>query len=319
MKKEGFFLKSIFVLWLGLLVSCKKESISTLETLPIANITNTSALTGGNIISDGGTPVSKRGIVWSTTPNPTIANNSTNDGFGIGKYISELTGLTANTKYYIRAYATNQAGTAYGELISFKTSGTMIDQDGNTYSTVLIGTQVWMAENLRTSIYRNGDSIPNVTDNSQWKTLTSGASSFYNNESQYSNPYGKLYNWYAVADPRMICPNGWHVPTLDEWSILIDYLGGETVAGGKMKSKSRQYWQNPNKGATNVSGFSGLPGGGRSVNGSFGDLGTHGHWWSFAEDGAPYAWFRGLIYNTANVYKFGTSKKNGLCVRCLRD
>jgi len=135
------------------------------------------------------------------------------------------------------------------------------DIDGNEYATIQIGTQVWMAENLRTTKYCNGDPIPNVTDSLQWVNLATGAWAHNNNYSQYENLYGKLYNWYAVDDSRNICPCNWHVPTDAEWTTLIDYLGGEGVAGGKMKSTGTQYWLSPNTDATNESGFSGLPGG----------------------------------------------------------
>ena len=144
---------------------------------------------------------------------------------------------------------------------SDKTYGTMTDQEGNVYKTIVIGTQEWMAENLKTSIYRNGDVIENVTNNVQWSNLTTGALASYNNDSQYDCPYGKLYNWYAVADPRHVCPTGWHEPTDGEWTMLTDYLGGEAVAGGKMKSTFTQYWLYLNQYATNESGFSALPGG----------------------------------------------------------
>jgi uncharacterized protein (TIGR02145 family) len=121
-----------------------------------------------------------------------------------------------------------------------KTYGTMTDQQGNVYKTIVIGTQEWMAENLKTSIYRNGEAIANVTDGNQWSGLTTGAWCYYENNSQYDCPYGKLYNWFAVSDSRKVCPTGWHVPTQGEWTTLTNYLGGESIAGGKMKSTSSQ-------------------------------------------------------------------------------
>ena len=140
-----------------------------------------------------------------------------------------------------------------------ETYGSMTDQQGNVYKTIVIGTQEWMAENLKTTVYRNGNAIDNIIDNTQWIGLTTGAWASYNNDSQYDCPYGKLYNWFAVADPRHVCPTGWHEPTDAEWTTLTDYLGGEEVAGGKMKSAGTQYWIGPNTDATNESGFSGLP------------------------------------------------------------
>jgi uncharacterized protein (TIGR02145 family) len=193
----------------------------------------------------------------------------------------------------------------------------LTDQDGNTYATIVIGTQEWMAENLRTTTYANGDPIPNVTDNAQWQNLTTGAWSHYNNDSQYENPYGKLYNWYAVADPRNICPTGWHVPSDPELTVLSDYLGGESIAGSKMKSTGTQYWLSPNEEATNESGFSGLPGGLRA--GIFEEVGLQGRWWSSTQLGANSAFFRELSYGSGYAFRNDYGKKVGLSVRCLRD
>jgi uncharacterized protein (TIGR02145 family) len=199
------------------------------------------------------------------------------------------------------------------------TYGSMTDQDGNTYATVVIGTQEWMAENLKTTTYANGDPIPNVTDNTQWQNLTTGAWSHYNNDSQYENPYGKLYNWYTVADPRNVCPFGWHVPTDAEYTLLTDYLGGEPVAGGKMKSTGTQYWSSPNTDATNESGFSGLPGGYRNFYGPFAFIGDFGTWWSSSELDAYYAWVRFFYHDNCCPYRDGSGKEVGSSVRCLKD
>jgi len=334
----------IAILSIGLLItisSCKKEEpvqLATLTTSVIINITNTSAISGGNISNSGGGDITARGIVWNTSPNPTTANNSTTNGNGNGNYTSNLTGLTANTTYYVRAYATNSAGTAYGNELSFTTGsgllnpnltyGSMTDQDGNTYATIVIGTQEWMAENLRTTSYANGDPIPNITNNTQWSNLTTGAWSHYNNDSQYENPYGKLYNWYTVVDTRNVCPTGWHVPSDAEWTVLSDYLGGENVAGGKMKSTGTQdwfdskdspYWQYPNTDATNESGFSGLPGGFRYYLGSFYFIGGSGYWWSSTEYDTYSAWYRYLYYFNGDVGRDYGTKGSGFSVRCLRD
>jgi uncharacterized protein (TIGR02145 family) len=159
----------------------------------------------------------------------------------------------------------------------------MTDQEGNVYKTIVIGTQEWMAENLKTSIYRNGEAI-DITGTS----FTTGAWSL-NNDSQYDCPYGKLYNWYAVVDSRNVCPTGWNVPTDEEWTTLTDYLGGQSdenynfFAGGKMKSTGFQYWLNPNTEANNESGFSGLPAGIRIFDGTFSSFGNNGFWWSTSE------------------------------------
>jgi uncharacterized protein (TIGR02145 family) len=193
------------------------------------------------------------------------------------------------------------------------------DIDGNTYQTIVINGQEWMAENLRTSKYSNGEVIPNIPDNSQWSTLTTGAWSHYNNDSQYENPYGKLYNWYTVADPRNVCPTGWHVPSDAEWTVLTDYLGGVSVAGGKMKSTGTQYWESPNQDATNESGFSGLPGSSRFLNGSFDLIGYYGYWWSSTEYNTGDAWTRNLLYYDGDVYRHNPNKPGGFSVRCLNN
>jgi uncharacterized protein (TIGR02145 family) len=194
--------------------------------------------------------------------------------------------------------------------------------NGYTYTIIVLGNgQEWMAENLRTTTYANGDPIPNVTDANQWSNLTTGAWAHYNNDSQYENPYGKLYNWNTVDDPRNVCPTGWHVPTDAEWTVLSDYLGGSAVAGGKMKSTGTQYWSSPNTDATNESGFSGLPGGYRLYNGTFNFIGLYGYWWSSTESSTNYAWYRFLSYNSDNVSRsdYYKPKEDGFSVRCLRD
>jgi uncharacterized protein (TIGR02145 family) len=204
-----------------------------------------------------------------------------------------------------------------------KTYGTMTDQQGNVYKTILIGTQEWMAENLKTSIYRNGESIAaNLTNTGEWENTINtqiGAWVFYNNNSQFDCPYGKLYNWYAVADPRNLCPTGWHVPTDVEWTTLTDYLGGLNVAGGKMKSTGTQYWLSPNTGATNESGFSGLPGGTCVSFGSFYTIGTNMFLWSSSESDTSAATRYILRWDSNGVIQSNIDKNNGFSVRCLRD
>ncbi len=195
-----------------------------------------------------------------------------------------------------------------------------VDIDGNNYQGVSIGGQIWMSENLKTSRYNNGDLIPIVTDNAAWSALTTGGRSWYVNDSTtYENPYGNLYNWHAVADSRGLCPTGWHVPTDAEWTTLTTYLGGESVAGSKMKTIGTTYWNSPNTGATNESGFSALPGGYRFSDGSFGNIRNNAFFWSANEYNNNYAWFRTLYSSNGNVYRDLNSKSLGASVRCLRD
>ena len=177
--------------------------------------------------------------------------------------------------------------------------------------------QIWQSTNLDVTTYRDGTPIPQVTDPTAWAGLTTGAWCYYNNDPE--SGYGKLYNWYAVNDPRGLAPTGWHVPTDAEWTTLTTFLGGEAVAGGKMKTPGTMSWLTPNTGATNSSGFSGLPGGFRNSNGPFDLFGSYGLWWSSTEDSTPYAWSRNLNYNNGNVDRYTDAKRLGFSVRCLRD
>jgi uncharacterized protein (TIGR02145 family) len=204
------------------------------------------------------------------------------------------------------------------------TYGSMTDQEGNVYKTIVIGTQEWMAENLNTSIYRNGDAIPTNLDDGTWQNTTSGAWAYYNNDASYACPYGKLYNGYACVDARQLCPVGWHVPTDAEWTVLTDFIGGEAVAGGKMKTTgtieaATGLWYSPNTGATNSSGFSGAPGGFRDFNGDYYTIGFFGFWWSSSEDDTNVAWYRYLNSNDGSALRDNDYKQFGLSVRCLRD
>lgn len=311
---------------LGLLfiaIGCKKEdktSKPSVITAPVTEITSVTVTCGGNITADGGAPITSRGVVWGTVENPTLVNNIriTNNGTGTGSFISLITDLTPGASYHVRAYATNTIGTNYGEDITFTTNGA-IDIDGNIYKTVKIGTQVWMAENLKTTKYNNGNQISNVTNDSEWGILTIGAYAWQdNNEASYKNSYGALYNWYAVETGNL-CPTGWHVPTHEEWTTLIEYLGGERIAGGKLKETGTTHWNNINAGATNIVGFTALPGGVRDIEGSFLYVGSEGEWWSATKYSTNNAWMRYMSYSGIYVGRSDLSKKNGLSVRCVRD
>jgi uncharacterized protein (TIGR02145 family) len=201
----------------------------------------------------------------------------------------------------------------------FGSHPSLTDIDGNTYRTVKIGNQLWMAENLKTTHYRNGDPIPNVTDHSPWDGLTTGAYCYYDNNAEKAQPYGLLYNWYAVNDHRNIAPVGWHVASDAEWKILVDYLGGDADAGDKMKEKGTAHWQSPNTGATNRSGFSALPGGCRMGYGYFGNLGESALFWSSSEGTGGHAWAPGIGSNRSRVARNDCPMKSGLSVRCVRD
>lgn len=199
---------------------------------------------------------------------------------------------------------------------------TVTDFDGNVYNTVTIGTQVWMQENLKTTHYQNGDNIPNVPDNIAWGNLATGGRCYYNNDSvANASVYGVLYNWFTVNDSRSLCPVNWHVPTDAEWTALSDYLGGLSVAGGKMKEIGTAHWLDPNIDATNESGFTALPGGYRPHdNGIFEDIRAFGYWWSSTEFNSNSAWDRNIYHASANMYPYyDDGKAYGFSVRCLRN
>ena len=196
------------------------------------------------------------------------------------------------------------------------------DIDGNSYKTAKIGDQIWMAENLKVTHYRNGDPIPNLTDNPH---RTTGAYCNYDNDEDNVKTYGRLYNWYAVGDERGLAPKGWHVPTHEEWTILIDYLGGWKIAGGKMKSTGTiegddGLWESPNEGATNESSFNALPGGESfHSDGSYDGIGQLTPFWSSTEEDGSEAWFRLLGFSSSDVIKTKYWKNNGYSVRCIKD
>ncbi|MFA6571574.1 MAG: FISUMP domain-containing protein, partial [Bacteroidota bacterium] len=184
---------------------------------------------------------------------------------------------------------------------------------------VWIGTQIWSCTNLAVTTYRDGSTIPQVTDPTAWSNLTTGAWCYYNNDPSMGPIYGKLYNWYAVNDPRGLAPTGWHVPSEAEWTTLTTYLGGESVAGGKLKETGYTHWQSPNTGATNESGFSALPGGYRNEGGTFADIGLRDDWWSSTEYLATTAWYSWVNYSNATLSRDRTIKGYGFSVRLIKD
>jgi len=197
--------------------------------------------------------------------------------------------------------------------------GIISDIDGNAYLVVKIVNMVWMAENLKVTHYRNGDVIPIETDNTAWSSLTTGAYCNYDNDINNATTFGHLYNWYAATDSRNIAPTGWHVPTDVEWQTLINYLGGNDIAGGKMKETGLTYWESPNTGATNISGFSALPGGSRYGNGIYGQIGTYGWWGSVTESNINEIWTWGLCYDYSSVSRWSGGKRYGFSIRCVMD
>lgn len=295
------------------------------ETNSVVNITALHATVNSTVTHDGGGTVTARGVVWDNEPNPTLVNNFTDDGDGLGDYVSVVTGLKDNTTFYVRAYATNENGTHYGNQIEFSTPDLLVsDIDGNSYETVIIGNQEWMAENLRTTRFRNGDTIPLVLNDSVWFQTSSSAYSYYDNDSMYIDDYGFLYNWYAARNFRGLCPEGWRVPTDSDWDVLVEYLGGRFEAGGKLKTTGiievgTGLWQDPNEGATNESGFSAIPGGHRLTGGQYQWIRRTATFWNHTELNDTSAWTRRMSYNNSEVIRANQSKGMGFSVRCMRD
>jgi uncharacterized protein (TIGR02145 family) len=334
MKKRMFYSVMLFSFFSIILFSnCKKkedDTKDTAETIPVLTTTAISVITpntsksGGNISSDGNSAVTSRGVCWSTSQNPTISDNKTSDGSGSGTFTSSITGLAESTTYYVRAYATNGIGTAYGNQVSFTTiiaaAGTVTDIDGNIYNTITIGTQVWTKENLRVTHYRNGDPITKVTDTNTWGALTTEAFCWYNNDAAANALiYGALYNWYAVSDPRNICPVGWHVPSDTEWSTLENNIGGIAVAGGKLKEVGTTHWSLPNIGATNETGFTALPSGYRYSSGIFDVLTFNGVFWTSTQENLYYSKYRYISYNNAEVTPASLHLRAGCSLRLVKD
>lgn len=323
MKSIRFLTITSAILFCLILHSCKKDKHTPplVTTTSVSSISSTTATSGGEVTNDGGATVSARGVCWSTGQTPTTGDSKTTDGSGTGSFSSTITGLTANTIYYVRAYAINSSGTGYGSEVSFTTKESITDIDGNVYTIVTIGTQVWMAENLKTTKFRNGDLIgttaPATLDISS--ETTAEYQWAYNGDESNVTAYGRLYTRDAVTDSRNVCPTGWHVPSDAEWTALTDYLGGENVAGGKLKETNFTHWLSPNRDATNETGFTALPDGWRGNYGGFYDIGSRGSWWSSSEYDTDGAWFLGLGSEFGNGYSSNGFKWFGLSVRCLKD
>ena len=301
-------------------------------TTAASGVISVISYTGGNGGAHNGQVVSSTGVtgLTATLQSGTFAN-------GNGSLTYTITGTPSASD--TASFALNIGGKtctvtrtiAEAALINFTSIGAPVgsfqnnvsDIDGNSYKTVQIGTQVWMAENLKTSKYSDGTTISNITDDTQWQNNTTGAWAYYNNDAANNAKYGKLYNWYAVSKTsngnKNMCPTGWHIPTDAEWKVLTDYLGGNSVAGGKLKEVGTISWNSPNTSATNTSLFTGLPGGYRSYVGNYGDIGGLGNWWSSTEYYTNYAWYRDLGSRSGGAGRYGNGMKYGFSVRCLRD
>lgn len=276
---------------------------------------------GGNITSDGGDVIVARGVCWAENPQPSIKDNKTENGNGTGLFTSEINNLKSNTTYYIRAYATNSVGTTYSDVLSFTLWLNIQDQpikdiDGNTYHTIRIGDQIWTQENLRVKKLGDGTSLTPLTNQSDW--INKSAPGYYINVT--NEAFGYIYNGYAISTNNSICPKGWHVPTESEWEALINYLGGSSVAGGRMKESSNQYWTSPNVGANNSSGFTALPNGYIGSDGTSHDQLQDASFMIATFDYSGNPKFAIIENNFTSVFIEGTSAKvSGASIRCIKD
>ena len=264
------------------LVSCVSDEISelTIKTANINSISSYSAISGGEIITDYALPVLANGVCWSLKQYPTYADNHSTDSLSTGKFTSKIINLNADSTYYVRSYFINEFDTIYGDQVSFRTLnkivfnpqisyGSVTDIDGNIYKTVSIGTQTWMAENLKVTRFQNGDLIANETDLAKWGhfQITTSAYCWYNNDSSNKDSYGALYNWFAASDTRNIAPSGWRVASAEDWSKLELYLNPfnnhQSNAGNKLRETTSAHWKNTNDFSiiTNQTGFTALPAG----------------------------------------------------------
>lgn len=289
-------------------------------TTQISNVTSNSAQSGGNVTDDGGAAVTARGVCWNTLRDPTISNHVAYDiKGGTGSFTSNLTDLSPNTEYHVRAFAINSKDINYGEDIMFTTApGLVTDVDGNNYEIIKIGNQWWMAENLKTARYADGTIIPLVEDNTDWINTNTGAMCYYNNDPTYKAIYGGIYNWYCTISSHKLCPSGWHVPSDAEWEVLIRTLG-PSDAGYKLKEAGDAHWTSGNV-ADNSSGFTALPGGSRHyADGQFNYLQTNGYWWSSTDSATIKAFNRNLWYGERGVSRDCLNQKNGFNIRCIQD
>jgi uncharacterized protein (TIGR02145 family) len=289
---------------------------ASLKTINVQAINNYRIKADASIVSTGKGTTSQVGFCWNSTQNPTIASQNKNSKIvNENTFSSEIFGLEKNTKYYVRAFAYNEAGISYSNQIECAT----LNKLDTLPETVIIGNQKWTSRNLNVSTYRNGDPIRQTLTSEEWKDATNkkeGAWCYYNHDPKNGDTYGKLYSWYAIKDPRGLAPEGFHIPSDEEWTVLTTYLGGDQIAGFKMKGTTG--WTNNGNG-NDSSGFNGLPGGYCDADGYFFNITDYGFWWGSSIDfsGIPLNLY--LSYFEKKVLKYYTSKNKGLSVRCLKD
>lgn len=306
------------------ITGCKKDKgdLSTVETLAPEYIASTSATIGFYVKSDGGSGIASCGVYLSASQNAETTGTRLEMGNDTGLYIGKVSGFLPGTIYYMKAFATNTKGEAFGSEISFMTPATIKDFDNNVYETVKIGTQMWMADNLKATHYQNGDLI--ATTNPATLNITAETSPKYQwaysgNENNVQI-YGRLYTWYAITDARKICPTGWHLPSDGEWTLLENTLGTYLVAGSKLKEAGNEHWLAPyNLDATDVSCFTALPGGYRHDEGTFWQIQNNCYLWTSTDSETAKSWSRNLNSSFPIVVRGSTNRSWGLSIRCIKD
>ncbi len=330
---------SILLTMVVALESCKKDSGSdsgdpskpTATTYPASSVGPKWAILYGKVNGHGLTTlVSFEFDTTTAFANTISADPDTLTESSLQNVMAVLTGLTSGTTYHYRVKAVNSMGTVYGGDSTFTTSifrsgnivfnpdltyGTVNDYEGNTYKTIQIGNQTWMAENLRSIMLNDGAEIPFTISYSDWSESSTPGYCWYDNDSL---SLGGLYNWYAVNTGKL-CPDGWHVPDNEDWTIMFDYLGGAAVAGNKLKESGVTHWTSPNSSANNESGFTALPAGYRNAIGAFNDVTRKSYWWSATENTSSEAYYNSLSYSYSNVDRGSSNKKNGFSIRCVKD
>jgi uncharacterized protein (TIGR02145 family) len=334
----SFIFFSVF--FVGFFSSCEKKPVQQINlpiliTDPVSQIAPTSAYSGGYVMENGGGKISAKGLCWSTTKFPTTDDFKTDEGPGGEGFWTKMSGLIPGTTYYwVRSYATNEAGTAYGDQLGFSTPtvdpvnfnesltyGSLTDIDNNIYRTIQIGTQTWMAENLKVSKLNDGTSLSLASDFVAWKQFEGPGCTYYDFSPQVYKPvYGALYNWDAASSGKL-CPAGWHVPADSEWTVLTTYLGDDSELGKKLKEAGASHWYYPLGTITNESGFTALPGSLIYWDWTaFSQIGNDGFLWSATpSEYSSEAYCRSLARYHNHFYKQSMYKKNGLSVRCLKD
>jgi uncharacterized protein (TIGR02145 family) len=311
-----------------------KDGKVVIATNPLCCGTFTTITAGGTVYDDGGAVVTSRGICWSAAPHPDTNDSVIIQGTGKGRFSCVIPDLILNKKYYFRAFATNSTGTFYGEEIEYNfyvcSVHTVSDFEGNEYSTVPIGEQCWLGENLKSTYFADGTSITyGATAGDITGNITSKYWFVYNDEETKRDTFGLLYTWATAmnslastnANPsgiQGICPNGWHLPSNSEWTQLVIFLGGTGAAGGKMKETGTLHWESPNV-ASNSSKFTALAAGLRYADGSFGELKFHSLFHTATESNAALLQDIEIFYRYESVYYRTHSKADALSVRCVKD